>query len=51
MLTIKCFPMNMLEENCYIVYDESNEAVIIDCGAFGEQDENIIDKTVFREYG
>ena len=46
MLTIKCFPMNMLEENCYIVYDESNEAVIIDCGAFGEHDENIIDKYI-----
>ena len=33
MLTIKTFPVNMIEENTYVVSDESGDAVIIDCGA------------------
>lgn len=39
MLTCKTFTVNPLGENCYIVSDETREAVIIDCGAFyaGEQ--------------
>jgi len=42
MLNIKRFEVNMLQENCYVVSDESNEAVIIDCGAFYEQERNAI---------
>lgn len=34
MLTIKTFPCNMLAENCYVVSDETRECVIIDCGAY-----------------
>lgn len=34
MITIKRFCVNMLQENCYVVSDESLEAVIIDCGAY-----------------
>ncbi|MCF0160789.1 MAG: MBL fold metallo-hydrolase [Bacteroidaceae bacterium] len=33
MLTIKTFPVNILEENCYVVSDESKDCIIIDCGA------------------
>ena len=33
MLNIKLFSCNMLGENCYVVNDETHEAVIIDCGA------------------
>ena len=33
MLNIKTFACNMLSENCYVVSDETREAVIIDCGA------------------
>lgn len=33
MLNIKTFECNMLSENCYVVSDETREAVIIDCGA------------------
>ena len=33
-LNIKVFPVNPLEENCYVVSDETSECVIIDCGAF-----------------
>lgn len=33
MLNIKTFSCNMLSVNCYVVSDNTNEAVIIDCGA------------------
>lgn len=43
MLKIKTFPCNMLEENCYIASDETNECVIVDCGAFYDAErENIV---------
>ncbi len=42
MLNIQVFPVNMIRENCYIVSDESNEAVIIDCGAFFQEDKESI---------
>lgn len=38
MFEIKSFPMNMLEENCYIISDETCEAIVIDCGALYERD-------------
>ena len=34
MLNIKCIVCNPVQENCYVVSDETNEAAIIDCGAF-----------------
>ena len=34
MLSIRPFVCNMLQENCFIVSDETAEAVIIDCGAY-----------------
>lgn len=34
MLNIKTFVFNPFQENTYVVSDDSNEAVIIDCGAF-----------------
>lgn len=38
MMNIKRFVCNMLQENCYVVHDESNECVIIDCGAYYEEE-------------
>lgn len=33
-MLIKCFPVNFIEENCYIVSSrQTREAIIIDCGA------------------
>ena len=32
----------MLQENCYVVSDESREAVIIDCGAFFDEEKQAI---------
>ena len=42
MLNIKCFECNMLQENCYVVSDESKECIIIDCGAFHEKEQKAI---------
>ena len=42
MLNIKKFVCNMFQENCYIVNDETNECIIIDCGANNNiEEENI----------
>ena len=38
MINIQRFTCNMLSENCYVVSDESQEAVIIDCGALYEEE-------------
>ena len=50
MLNVKRIPVNMLEENCYIVSDDTGKAVIIDCGALYENDRNAI-QTYLRENG
>lgn len=42
MLNIKCFECNMLQENCYVVSDETKECVVIDCGAFYEKEQKTI---------
>ena len=38
MITVKRFTCNMLTENCYVVSDDTNEAVIIDCGVMYEDE-------------
>ena len=38
MITVKRFTCNMLAENCYVVSDESHEAVIIDCGVMYQEE-------------
>lgn len=42
MITVKRFEVNMLQENCYVVSDDSNEAVVIDCGAYFEEERQAI---------
>lgn len=42
MLNIERFQCNMLQENCYIVSDETKECVIIDCGAYYPEERNAI---------
>ena len=32
MMQVKCFTMKTYNENTYIVYDETNECILIDCG-------------------
>ena len=38
MLTIKTFQVGLIGENCYVISDSTNEAVIIDCGCFAESE-------------
>lgn len=42
MLRIKQITLNMLEENCYIVSDQTNHAIIIDCGAYSNADRRAV---------
>ena len=38
MMTVKCFVFNTLQENTYVVSDETREAVVIDCGALFDEE-------------
>ena len=42
MIEVKCFVCNMLQENCYVVSDDSRECVVVDCGAFYPEDREAI---------
>ncbi len=42
MWTIKRFVYNPLEENCYVVSDDSRECVIIDCGAWYPEEKDAV---------
>ncbi|MBP5507012.1 MAG: MBL fold metallo-hydrolase [Prevotella sp.] len=42
MINIQRFVCNMLQENCYVVSDDSKECVIIDCGAWYEQERKAV---------
>jgi len=41
-MNIKRFMCNPLQENCYVVSDDSQECVIIDCGAFYQNEKEAI---------
>lgn len=41
-IQIERFVVNMIEENAYLLYDDSREAVMIDCGAFYDEDKEAI---------
>ena len=42
MITIKTFAFNLLQENTYVVSDDTLECVIIDCGAYYEDERKAI---------
>ena len=46
MINIRIFQCNMLQENCYVVSDESNDAVVIDPGAFFENERKAISQYI-----
>ena len=46
MLHIQRFVVNMIEENCYLLWDETGEAAIVDCGAYFDEDREEIQKFV-----
>jgi len=39
---IQRFVCNMLQENCYVMYDDTKECVIIDCGAYFPEERQAI---------
>ena len=49
-MKIKKFEFNMFPVNCYVIWDESNEAVIIDAGCFYEEEQQAF-KTYIQEKG
>jgi len=50
MLNIKTLEVNQLQENCYIVSDETGDAVIIDCGAYYDTERSAVVRFV-RDHG
>ena len=42
MLNIKTFCFNILQENTYVVSDDTRECVIIDCGAYYDAERNAL---------
>ena len=46
MLNIQRFVCNMFQENCYVVSDDTSECVIIDCGAFFNEEKRAISEYV-----
>lgn len=48
-MKIKCIEMNMFQENCYVVYDHTNEAVIIDPGCYYEKDREVLKHFIASE--
>lgn len=49
MLNIQLFECNMLQENCYVVSDDSCEAVVIDCGAYYDAERQAITNYIDRQ--
>jgi len=48
MITVKIFEFNHFSELCYLLHDETKEAVIIDCGAFEEHEEEDLSNYVTK---
>lgn len=46
MITIQRFVVNMIEENCYVISDETREALIIDNGAITDKEHSAIEKYI-----
>jgi glyoxylase-like metal-dependent hydrolase (beta-lactamase superfamily II) len=49
MLNIQTFMCNLLQENTYVVSDETKECVIIDCGAYYEEERTAITQYIESE--
>ena len=48
-MLVKTFVCNPFQENTYVLYDETREAVIIDCGAINRHEEHEIGKFIEQE--
>ena len=45
-MNIQRFMCNPLQENCYVVSDETKECIIIDCGAFYQEEKDAIGRYI-----
>lgn len=45
-MQINRFCVNMIQENCYLVWDETRQAVLIDCGAYYDEERKAISSVV-----
>ena len=50
MIQIKRFICNPLQENCYVVSDDTQECVIIDCGAFFQAEKDALINYIRNEH-
>lgn len=48
-MNIQRFEVNPLQENCYVVSDDSRECVIIDCGAYYDEESIAIDNYLRKQ--
>ena len=49
MLSIQTFEFNPFQENTYVLYDETNEAVIIDAGCYEREEEKELSDFIARK--
>ena len=42
MITIKLFILNPFRENTYLLYDETKDAVLVDCGCLNPREESVL---------
>lgn len=48
-LRIRTFTVNFIEENCHVLSDDSGEAVIVDCGAFFDEEREALARYIADE--
>ena len=41
-MNIRTFQCNPVQENCYVVSDDTKEAAVIDCGAFFDHERKAV---------
>ena len=46
MITVKTFVFNFFQENTYLLYDQTKEAVIIDCGCISPHEEAVLSRFI-----
>ena len=49
MTTVQSFEVNYFSENTYIVYDETKEGVILDCGCMNKEEQQLISRFVSEQ--
>ena len=49
MITIKSFEFNYFQENTFLLYDDTGEAVLIDCGCCQKNEEKILKEYISQK--